>query len=152
MSHRRFELHRDTDHTGVSGTGIVAEGIAFTDGTVALRWKSEWPTSVVFHDRGVEAVQKIHGHGGATRIVWLDVPRPPPVDWVGMWNELTGYVDEALNNPKDDDAADIRRVMKDLRRQYGQPVADWMKAICDPAVNPAHLSTADCLPTEKEHQ
>jgi hypothetical protein len=78
---RRFELHRDTDATGVSGTGVVAEGVAFTDGTVALRWRGDWPTSVVFHDRGVEAVRHIHGHGGATRLVWLDVPGPPPLDW-----------------------------------------------------------------------
>jgi hypothetical protein len=69
---RPFELHRDTDVSGVSGTGVVAEGVAFSDGTVALRWLSDWPTSVVFHDRGVEAVEAIHGHGGATRIVWAD--------------------------------------------------------------------------------
>jgi hypothetical protein len=57
LKHRRFELHRDTDITGVSGTGVVAEGVAFSDGVVALRWRSAWPTSVVFHDKGIEAVQ-----------------------------------------------------------------------------------------------
>jgi hypothetical protein len=70
--HRRFILHRDTDLTGVSGTGVVAEGVAFSSGVVALTWLSDWPTSVVFHDRGIESVEAIHGHGGATRIVWLD--------------------------------------------------------------------------------
>jgi len=70
---RRFELHRDQDVSGVSGTGIVAEGVAFSNGgPVALRWTSEWPTSVVFHDRGVESLEAIHGHNGRTRIVWLD--------------------------------------------------------------------------------
>jgi hypothetical protein len=68
---RAFQLVRDTDVTGVSGTGVVAEGVAFSDGTVALRWLSAWPTSVVFHDRGVEAVEAVHGHGGATRIEWV---------------------------------------------------------------------------------
>lgn len=131
MTARRFELHRDSDVTGVSGTGVVAEGIAFTDGTVALRWKSEWPTSVVFHDRGVEAVQHIHGHGGATRLVWLDVVGPPAVDRTGMWNELTGYVDEAAANPGEDDAAQIQLFMADLKKRYFRPVADWMKAITD---------------------
>lgn len=73
---RRFELHRDEDVSGVSGTGIVAEGVAFSDGgPVALRWTSEWPTSVVFHDRGVESLEAVHGHNGRTRIVWLDVPQ-----------------------------------------------------------------------------
>ena len=71
MSARAFELHRDVDASGVSGTGVVAEGVEFSDGTVALRWKSEWPTSVVFHERGIESVEAIHGHGGHTRIVWI---------------------------------------------------------------------------------
>lgn len=70
---RRFVLVRDVDVTGVSGTGTVAEGIEFSDGVVALRWVgSRWPTSVVFHDLGMEAVEAVHGHGGATRIVMLD--------------------------------------------------------------------------------
>jgi hypothetical protein len=68
----RFELHRDTDVSGVSGTGVVAEGVEFSSGVVALTWLSEWPTSVVFHDRGIESVQAVHGHDGKTRIVWLD--------------------------------------------------------------------------------
>lgn len=67
---RTFQLHRDVDVTGVSGTGVVAEGVIFGDGTAALRWRGEWPTSVVFHDKGLEAIQHVHGHGGSTRIVW----------------------------------------------------------------------------------
>lgn len=69
---RAFVLQRDVDETGVSGTGIVAGGVLFPDGVVALRWYSEWPTSVVFHDRGIEAVEAVHGHNGKTRIVWDD--------------------------------------------------------------------------------
>jgi hypothetical protein len=61
---------RDEDETGISGTGAVAEGVEFSDGTVALRWLSAWPTSVVFHDRGIKAVEAVHGHGGKTRIVF----------------------------------------------------------------------------------
>jgi hypothetical protein len=69
-----FVLVRDEDVTGVSGTGIVAEGVEFTGpdgvGVVALRWLSDWPTSVVFHDRGVDSVLAVHGHNGKTRLVW----------------------------------------------------------------------------------
>jgi hypothetical protein len=69
---RRFELHRLEDETGISGTGVVAEGVEFSGGVVVLQWLTDWPTSVVFHDRGVESVEAIHGHNGKTRIVWLD--------------------------------------------------------------------------------
>lgn len=33
---RRFELHREEDVSGVSGTGVVAEGVAFSDGRVLM--------------------------------------------------------------------------------------------------------------------
>jgi len=70
---RRFELHRDVDSTGVSGVGVVADGVSFDEGdVVVLRWRGKWPTSVVFHERGVESIEAIHGHGGNTRIVWID--------------------------------------------------------------------------------
>jgi hypothetical protein len=66
-----FELHRQVDHTGVSGTGIVAEGVQFGDGRVAMRWTwSEHASTVVWDS--VDDAMKIHGHDGATRVVWLD--------------------------------------------------------------------------------
>lgn len=67
---RRFELHRDVDHTGVSGVGVVAEGIQFADGTCVIRWKGPTASTVVWGD--VTHVERIHGHGGATRVVFLD--------------------------------------------------------------------------------
>jgi hypothetical protein len=69
---RRFELHRHEDPSGISGTGIVAEGVEFTDGTVALRWLGEWPVTTNHHDRGIQSVQALHGHSGRTEVVWLD--------------------------------------------------------------------------------
>ena len=68
---RPFQLWRAEDVTGVSGVGIVAEGVEFSDGVVALRWRGKWPTSVVFHDKGIKSVEKIHGHDGKTTVVWV---------------------------------------------------------------------------------
>lgn len=67
----RFELHRDTDPTGISGTGVVAEGVEFTDGRVALRWVTGQHRSTVLWD-DIRSVEAIHGHNGATRLVWID--------------------------------------------------------------------------------
>lgn len=69
---RSFILLRGEDVRGVSGIGVVAWGVEFPDGVVALRWASDWPTSVVFHDKGIEAVKAVHGHDGRTQIVWHD--------------------------------------------------------------------------------
>lgn len=68
---RAFYLERVNDVSGVSGTGRVAEGVEFSSGVVALTWLSDWPTSVVFHDRGIESVEAIHGHNGSTKIVFV---------------------------------------------------------------------------------
>ena len=67
---RKFILLRISDVTGVSGTGVVAEGVQFTDGHIAMRWLGEM-ASVILHD-SIENVMKIHGHGGATHVVWFD--------------------------------------------------------------------------------
>lgn len=67
---RRFELHRDTDPSGVSGVGVVAQGVVFTDGVAAMRWLGGENSTVVFDSIG--ALMRIHGHAGATRLVWLD--------------------------------------------------------------------------------
>ena len=72
MTMRRFELIRVVDTTGISGEGLIAQGVEFDSGKVALEWLGKWPTSVVFHDRGIESVEHIHGHNGATTIKFLD--------------------------------------------------------------------------------
>ncbi|WP_251054063.1 hypothetical protein [Streptomyces sp. ISL-66] len=68
---RRFHLLRHHDVTGVSGDGIVADGVLWPDGAASVRWRGEHP-SVVFWDRGQLSVDHVHGHGGFTEIVWDD--------------------------------------------------------------------------------
>ena len=63
---RRFELDRLEDATGISGTGVVAEGVEFYDGTVAMRWRTG-TASVAFYD-SLSDVEVIHGHQGRTVI------------------------------------------------------------------------------------
>lgn len=67
---RRFELHRDVDVSGVSGTGVVAEGVEYSDGSAAVRWLSDTPSTVVW--ASVADAMTVSGHSGATRLVWLD--------------------------------------------------------------------------------
>ena len=75
---RRFNLNRIEDETGISGTGIVAEGVVFAGGKVALSWRTAH-TSVAIYD-SLRAVEAIHGHGGKTRIEWIDTADGPVLD------------------------------------------------------------------------
>jgi hypothetical protein len=64
-----FHLQREHDVSGISGTGRVAEGVEFSDGTVAIRWMArEHQSTVVWSS--IADVEAIHGHGGVTKIVW----------------------------------------------------------------------------------
>lgn len=67
---RRFVLVRDVDETGVSGTGAVAEGVEFSDGTCAMRWRTEHTSTAIYC--GIVDLLAIHGHNGKTRVVFLD--------------------------------------------------------------------------------
>jgi hypothetical protein len=67
---KNFLLVRHEDVSGVSGTGVVAEGTEFSDKTVALRWKSS-RSSLVFWPGGIDDVNAVHGHDGKTRVVWV---------------------------------------------------------------------------------
>lgn len=57
--HRRFVLHYEEQ--------IVAEGITFSDNTVALRWRGELPSTTIFGN--VEDVIAVHP---STTLNWLD--------------------------------------------------------------------------------
>lgn len=67
---RRFALQRTQDVTGVSGTGTVATGIEFPDGSVAIRWAGPTPSTVMWSS--VDDAMRVHGHGGLTTIEWAD--------------------------------------------------------------------------------
>ena len=77
---RLFRLVRHTDVSGVRGTGTLAEGVEWSDGTVALRWRGRWPGTATW-DGGIEALLAVHGAGGRTQVHWLPTTSltPAPV-------------------------------------------------------------------------
>lgn len=72
---RLFRLIRIEDESGVSGTGHVADGVVFHDGTCALHWRTPHTSTTVYKD--IFAVRAIHGHAGKTRVELTE----HPYDW-----------------------------------------------------------------------
>lgn len=68
---RLFTLHREVDRSGISGTGIVAQGVEFDDGTCVMRWTTKYASTAIYPS-AIELIA-IHGHDGSSRIVWDDV-------------------------------------------------------------------------------
>lgn len=69
---RRFHLVRKEDASGISGVGIVAQGVEWSNGFVSMSWLT--PISSVCVYTSIHSVEAIHGHDGRTEIVWDDPP------------------------------------------------------------------------------
>lgn len=73
---RRFRLVRYRDASGVSGKGLVAEGVVFSSGTAVLQWlrgvadPQRHGATALYHS--IDDVVATHGHNGRTVVVWLD--------------------------------------------------------------------------------
>lgn len=93
MTTTTFVLQRHSDPSGVSGTGVVAEGIEFSDGSVALRWTGDTPSTAVWSD--IRHVERIHGHQGATVVEFTEAERLVKayqqfVSKLLLWSPLSG--------------------------------------------------------------
>lgn len=64
---RNFVLMRDEDESGVSGTGIVAEGFQYPSGRVVIEWLISPFSLGIFSS--MEDLICVHGHGGKTWVV-----------------------------------------------------------------------------------
>jgi hypothetical protein len=114
-----FHFYRSEDHSGVSGTGAVVEGVQFTNGWCALRWISS-QSSLCFY-QSIEDVKRIHGHGGKTEIVIHDLEpltRSENVPDDPRFNILMEIIEEA---------ARITSYDKDP----SMPVAKYQKSVAD---------------------
>lgn len=66
---QEYELQRNEDFSGVSGTGVVAKGIVFPSGKVMQEWTTYMKSINVYPN--IEAVTHIHGHEGRTIVKFL---------------------------------------------------------------------------------
>lgn len=67
---KRFQFIRTDDETGISGTGLVAEGVVLTGGRTVVNWLTKYSTTSIY-DNFADA-EFLHGHDGKTRVEWLD--------------------------------------------------------------------------------
>lgn len=95
MTPRRFVLARHHDPSGISGVGIVAEGIEWRGGTADLHWVTEHETFVHWPG-GIAAILAVHGHQGSTVCRFLDEPEAP-VDP----QPTSKYEHDPIHDPRD---------------------------------------------------
>jgi hypothetical protein len=113
---RQFELHRKIDVSGVSGVGVVAVGMQFGKaldiiwpdgvhtqlpaGWVRLDWHTAVSSTGLYGS--AEEVVALHGHGGATSLVWLD-DEPVTVESLSRpWSEAFDAHDRVTGRRAED--------------------------------------------------
>jgi len=65
---KKFWLDRTEDISGISGLGVVAEGIIFSNGKAVLSWLTAGGSIAVYDS--IEKLEKIHGHDGRTKVIY----------------------------------------------------------------------------------
>jgi len=98
-----FVLRRTEDITGVSGTGIVADGVRFVGGKTVTRWRggTTGVAQTCVWD-SIQDVKTVHGHNGATQIDL--VPVGEVIKALAAALAVKG-VDAKTDNEADNDAA-----------------------------------------------
>jgi len=74
---RIFRLVREEDESGVSGVGVVAEGVLFSNSKAVISWRTIHK-SVCIYDSLAEMIA-VHGHNGKTNIVWEGEEEAPKI-------------------------------------------------------------------------
>ena len=70
-----FTVHRESDETGVSGAGIVAQGCVFGSGYCVINWLTPRPRGNIVIWESLEQFLSIHATphpGNRTRITFSD--------------------------------------------------------------------------------
>ena len=62
-----FYLLRKIDPTGISGVGVVAQGVILSSGRCIIEWTS-FHTSINIYN-SLDAIKELHGHNGDTEII-----------------------------------------------------------------------------------
>lgn len=57
---RRFTMRRDADASGVSGTGVVLEGVLFSTGPVVIHWLTPPPRGSIAVFESLDQFLSIH--------------------------------------------------------------------------------------------
>ena len=79
-----FTLHRDEDVSGVSGTGIVLEGVVFSTGVTVIHWLTPAPRGSLNVFDSFEQFMAIHvgAHPENRSVIeFSDGSRIGPGDW-----------------------------------------------------------------------
>jgi hypothetical protein len=128
-----FELYRHEDETGVSGTGHIASGVEFDDGTCVLRWRTETPGTTIY--ASVEHMLRVHGHNGKTEMRYVhSATKTKPVMDDAVLDHVRATIHDAIAKcpqtelrKADEQIADAVVKVLDayVRRKGANDVRDW---------------------------
>ena len=74
-----------------------------------------------------QGIVKVHGHGGSTKVEWIDIANPiPSADYGSAWTELRGYVEHAADDGGMLAPELLLDYLDELKRRALAPGRDWI--------------------------
>jgi hypothetical protein len=67
--YKQFYLLRKEDVSGVSGEGIIAQGVILHSGQVVMEWLTANGSIAIY--KSIDEIQVLHAHGGKTEVVYI---------------------------------------------------------------------------------
>ncbi len=70
-----FSVCRQSDESGVSGTGVIIEGVQYATGQVVLHWRTPFPKGSIAIFESIEDFKRVHidpHPSNKTIITWSD--------------------------------------------------------------------------------
>lgn len=69
---RLFDVIRNKDHSGISGTGKVATGVVFDNGWLVCQWICRPGKETLETHMSLDCFLEIHGHNGSTEVKFIN--------------------------------------------------------------------------------
>lgn len=67
---KQFYLNRKEDVSGVSGTGIIAQGVIFPSGKVVMEWATSYGSIAIYEN--INEIQVLHANKGKTELIYIN--------------------------------------------------------------------------------
>lgn len=66
---KQFYLNRTDDISGVSGTGIIGQGVILPSGRVVMEWTTKHKSIAIYDS--IDKIQVLHAHKG-TELIYVN--------------------------------------------------------------------------------
>lgn len=120
---RMFRLVRTEDVSDIAGTGHIASGVVWPDGSVTLKWHTNGASiATIAHYPSLANMQNIHGHYDEgretylTQVKWVKDEQPASKALIKQLSDFTWYMGDYAEQVE----KGLQPAAEKIRREFGK--------------------------------